>query len=123
MPNSPAIRPFIIDRPDRPAMNTIEKARMPVSSTGPIPSAYSASSWATRISTMVEKRSPMTDANNPILRAFCALPARASGYPAIAVGVEDGSPGVFSRIAETALPAVEPFAMPTRKAMAASGER
>ena len=41
----------------------------------------------------------------------------------MAVGVDEGSPGVFSRMAETALPAVEPLAMPTRNAIAARGAR
>ncbi len=41
----------------------------------------------------------------------------------MAVGADEGSPGVFSRIAETALPAVDPFEIPTRKAMADKGAK
>ena len=53
----------------------------------------------------VAKKSPITEAKSPIFSALDAWPFWDNGYPSNAVGAEEGSPGVFNKIADTALPA------------------
>ena len=55
-------------------MKVSENKRIEVTSTGPNKRAYSANGAARNINNYVEKKSPITEANNPILSALEALP-------------------------------------------------
>jgi len=108
-PTTPANRPFTIEPVDSVAIRVSEKIAMPKYSCGPKLSAALASQGAMKISAAMLNMVPRKENTTPTPSALAPSPFSIIGPPSKVVAIEDGVPGILSRIAEIRPPEVAPM--------------
>ena len=108
-PRAPANRPFAMEPAERVAIRVREKTAIAKYSWGPKRSATLASSGAMSISAAMLNRVPRKENTMPIPSALTPWPCSMSGPPSNTVAMEEGVPGIFSKIAEISPPEVAPM--------------
>ena len=108
-PITPANRPFTIEPDERVAIRVSEKMAMPKYSCGPKLSATLASQGAMKISAAMLKMVPRKENTTPTPSALMPSPLSIIGPPSKVVAIEDGVPGILSRMAEISPPEVAPM--------------
>src|SRR5690625_2891277 len=109
IPKTPAISPLLIELPAKLAINVSENKVTLKYSQGPNLIVSFASWGATKIKAAILNIVPMAENTIPTPIAFPASPFKAIGLPSKQVAIEEGVPGILSKIAEINPPEIPPI--------------